>query len=328
MSSTDATRRDGLRIVFAGSPTAAVASLQALLGTGHQLVAVVSRRDSVQGRRRVVASTPVAAAAEAADIPVIKTNRLDEAATTAIAALAPDLGVIVAYGGLVSEPLLSLPRLGWINLHFSLLPRWRGAAPVQRAIMAGDTLTGATVFRLVEDLDAGDVYGRLTERIGGDQTAGMLLETLARRGAGLLVDVVDAIAAGSARPEPQSGAVTLAPRLTVEDGRIDFAATAAAVHNLIRGVSPEPGAFTVVDGSRLKVLQAAVTADAGRLPAGRLELVVRRLLVGTATEPLELITVHPAGKNAMSAVDWWRGRSHHGPVFIDTPAGASSGSDE
>ncbi len=328
MSSTERASSHGLRIVFAGSPNAAVASLQALLASEHRIMAVVSRLDSVQGRRRVIAATPVAAAAQAASIPVIKASRLDDAATTAIAAAAPDLGVIVAYGGLVREPLLSIPRLGWINLHFSLLPRWRGAAPVQRAIMAGDPLTGATVFHLVEELDAGDVYGRLTERIGDEQTAGMLLETLARRGAGLLVDVVDAIAAGSARPEPQSGAVTLAPRLTVEDGRIDFAATAAAVHNLIRGVSPEPGAFTVVNGSRLKVLQAAVAADAGRLPAGRLELVGRRLLVGTATEPLELITVHPAGKNAMSAVDWWRGRSHHGPVFIDTPAGASAGSDE
>ncbi len=308
---------NSLRIVFAGSPAAAVPSLHSLAASDHEIAAVISRVDSVQGRRRLLFPTPVAATAAELGLPIIKTNRLDAAATAAITAAAPDLGVIVAYGGLVREPLLSLPRLGWINLHFSLLPRWRGAAPVQRAIMAGDRTTGAAVFQLVEELDAGDVYGQLTQEIGGEQTAGELLESLALAGADLLVDVVDALAVGSAQAQQQLGTVTVAPRLSVQDGRIDFSASATTVHNLIRGVSPEPGAFTVVEGSRVKILRATIAEDAHPLAAGQLDLIEGRVLAGTATRPIQLVTVHPAGKKAMSATDWWRGRPHGSSVVAD-----------
>ena len=297
-----------LSIVFAGSPAAAVPSLRALTSSDHRIDAVITREDSAQGRRGVLTPTPVATAATDLGLHVIRANRLAGAATDEVASLAPDLGVIVAYGGLVREPLLSTPRLGWINLHFSLLPRWRGAAPVQRAILAGDDLTGASVFQLVPELDAGDVFGALTQPIGALETSGHLLESLADAGAELLVRVVDNLADGTARAQPQEGDVTLAPKLGLEDGRLDWRADAYAVANQVRGVTPEPGAFTTIDGMRVKVLAAMIARDSPRLAPGVLTLDGRRLLAGTATDPLELLEVQPAGKKAMSAADWWRGR--------------------
>lgn len=297
-----------LRLVFAGSPAAAVPSLTTLAESAHEIVGVITREDSPQGRRGVLTPTPVAIEAESRGIRVIRANRLAGAATDVVTEMQPDLGVIVAYGGLVREPLLSTPRLGWINLHFSILPRWRGAAPVQRAIIAGDEITGATVFQLVPELDAGDVFGRMTEPVGAHQTAGNLLGSLAESGAELLVRVVNALADGSARAEPQVGDVTLAPKLTLDDGRIDWTASAQAVHDLIRGVTPEPGAFTTVDGLRLKILEAHIARDVPRVPAGEFVWEGKRVLVGTASEPIELVTVHPAGRKAMDAASWWRGR--------------------
>lgn len=298
-----------LRLVFAGSPDAAVPSLQALIASGHDVVAVLTREDSPQGRRGVLTPTPVALAAEEAGIPVIKANRLAGAATEQIQALAPDLGVIVAYGGLVREPLLTTPRLGWINLHFSTLPRWRGAAPVQHAIIAGDDTTGATVFQLVEQLDAGAILGHVSEPIGAVQTSGHLLQVMSLSGAELLARVVDDLADGTATPVEQVGDVTLAPKLTLDDARIDFTLDAAAVSARIRGVTPEPGAHTTVDGDRLKVLEAAIARDAPRLAPGDIRFEGKRVLVGTATDPLQLITVHPAGRKAMDAGAWLRGRA-------------------
>lgn len=297
-----------MRIVFAGSPAAAVPSLRRLAPTAHEILSVITREDSPQGRRGTLTPTPVADVAGQLGIGVIRANRLAGDATKAVQDLQPDLGVIVAYGGLVREPLLSTPRLGWINLHFSLLPRWRGAAPVQRAIMAGDDVTGATVFQLVAELDAGDVFGRLTEPIGRLQTAGNLLECLSGSGAELLVRVVDALADGTARAEPQQGEVTLAPKLSIADGEIDFGRTAEQVSNLIRGVTPEPGAFTTFDDSRLKVLEAAIAREVPRLAPGEFALAGKAVVVGTATDPIELISVHPAGRKAMDAASWWRGR--------------------
>jgi len=299
-----------LRIVFAGSPAAAVPSLAALAASRHEIVTVLTREDSPQGRRRVMTATPVAETAVGLGLPVLRTNLLREEATRRITALAPDLGVIVAYGALVREPLLSTPRLGWINLHFSLLPRWRGAAPVQRALMAGDESTGAAVFSLVPDLDAGDVFDTFSRPIGPDETAGDLLGALADDGAGLLVEVVDRLADGTAHAVPQSGEVTLAPKLTLADGRIDWSGSARQVYDRIRGVTPEPGAFTTVDGSRLKVLEARLPAsDAPPLPSGSIEARGRQVLIGTASGPIELAVVQLEGRRAMAAADWWRGRS-------------------
>jgi methionyl-tRNA formyltransferase len=302
-----------LSLVFAGSPAAAVPSLLALAGSEHRVATVITREDSPQGRRGVLTETPVARAATELGVPVIRSNRLAGSPTEAVAELAPDLGVIVAYGGLVREPLLSTPRLGWINLHFSLLPRWRGAAPVQRAVIAGDDLTGASVFQLVPELDAGDVFGQLTQPIGALETAGHLLGSLAESGAELLLRVVDNLADGTARAEPQEGDVTFAPKLVLDDGRIDWSADAVTVANLVRGVTPEPGAFTTLDGARLKVLDAAIARDAPQRAAGEFAMEGRRVLVGTATDPIELLTVQPAGKKPMAAADWWRGRPADAP---------------
>lgn len=297
-----------LVIVFAGSPAAAVPSLQALTASRHEVAAVLTREDSAQGRRRELTPTAVAASATDLGLPIIRANRLAGPATEAITELRPDLGVIVAYGGLVREPLLSVPRLGWINLHFSLLPRWRGAAPVQRAIIAGDDVTGASVFQLVPELDAGDVFGQFTQAIGVHETAGHLLDSLAVSGAELLVRVVDAIADGIARAEPQRGDVTLAPKLGLPDAHLDFSDHASTVINRFRGVTPEPGAFTQVDEVRVKVLDAVIVRDEPFIAAGLLELRAGRVLVGTASDPIELVSVHPAGKKPMKAADWWRGR--------------------
>ncbi|MBH0024114.1 methionyl-tRNA formyltransferase [Salinibacterium sp. SWN248] len=303
-----------MRLLFAGSPEVAVPSLDALLNSEHEVAGVLTRTDSPQGRRRVMTPTPVAARAEEAGISVIRANRLDAAAASAITDLTVDLGVIVAYGGLVPASVLTIPRLGWINLHFSLLPQWRGAAPVQRAIMAGDTISGAAVFQLVEQLDAGDVFATMTEPIGAQQTAGSLLQQLSFSGAELLGRVVDSIGAGTATAVPQTGDVTLAPKLSLEDGRIDWTEPAHAVHNRIRGVTPEPGASTTIDGARLKVLEAAIARDVPTLAPGHFDFVGKKVLVGTATEPLELLRVHPEGRKAMDAAAWWRGLNSESEV--------------
>ncbi|WP_353810024.1 methionyl-tRNA formyltransferase [Agromyces sp. SYSU T00194] len=299
-----------MRIVYAGTPAVAVPALEALAASGHDVVGVVTREDAPLGRRRVLTPSPVAAAAERLGIPVVKANRLDDDATARITAMDAELGVIVAYGGLVREPLLSAPRHGWVNLHFSLLPAWRGAAPVQRALMAGDRETGASVFRLVPALDAGDVLVERRTAIGDEETAGALLDRLATEQAGLVVEAADAIAAGTAVARPQAGEPTFAPKLGLADGRLDWSEPAVRVLDRYRGVTPEPGAHTEVDGARLKVLELAADAgDAEPLPPGRIALVGRRALVGTGTGPLRLVRVQPAGGKAMAAADWVRGRA-------------------
>lgn len=306
-----------MRIVFAGTPAPAVPSLTALAASAHEVVGVVTRTDAPLGRKRVLTPSPVAQAAGDLGLPVIKADRLDADATAAISSLAPDLGVIVAYGGLVREPLLSTPRHGWINLHFSLLPRWRGAAPVQHALIAGDRTTGAAVFQLVPALDAGDVFAELRYDVPREATAGEVLGTLAELGAGLLTGVVDDIAAGTAVATPQRGEATLAPKLTLADGALDLTAPAAVVIDRYRGTTPEPGAHLLVDGHRLKVLAALrgpdTAPDAGVLAPGEFGLSGRDVLVGAGEGTVLLKTVQPAGKGAMPAADWWRGRRGEAP---------------
>ncbi|MFN8085579.1 MAG: methionyl-tRNA formyltransferase [Microbacterium sp.] len=295
-----------MRIVFAGTPAPAVPSLRALAASAHEVVGVVTRADAPIGRKRVLTPSPVAQAAGELGLPIIKADRLDAAATEEITALGADLGVIVAYGGLVREPLLSTPTHGWINLHFSLLPRWRGAAPVQRALIAGDRTTGAAVFQLVPQLDAGDVYAQLRYDIPRGATAGEVLDALAERGAALIAGVVDDIASGGAHALPQTGEPTLAPKLTLADGALDLEDPADAVLDRYRGTTPEPGAHVVVDGQRLKVL-AALRGPDEPLDAGAFAAVGRDILLGTGEGTLLVKTVQPAGKGPMAAADWWRG---------------------
>lgn len=301
-----------MRLVFAGTPAVAVPTLRAL-ARAHEVAAVVTRPDAPLGRKRVLTPSPVAQAAAELDIPVIKAARLDDDATAAITALGAELGVIVAYGGLVREPLLSAPAHGWINLHFSLLPRWRGAAPVQRALIAGDAPLGVSVFQLVPALDAGDVFAMQTVAVPDHATADDALETLAVAGAAVTAQVVEDIAAGTAVAAPQIGEPTTAAKLILEDGLLRWDAPLAEVYARFRGVTPEPGAHTSIEGARLKILEAAPSSHDTPAPApGEIVAIKGALLIGTATDPLEVRRVQPAGRAAMNAGDWWRGlRDQH-----------------
>lgn len=297
-----------MRLVFAGTPSAAVPTLRRLAAE-HDIAAVVTRPDAPLGRKRVLTPSPVAQVAEELGLPVIRAARLDDDATAAISALGAELGVIVAYGGLVREPLLSAPAKGWINLHFSLLPRWRGAAPVQRALINGDAELGASVFQLVPALDAGDVFASRAVEVPAEATADAALEVLAAEGAELTAEVVAAIADGTARSEPQRGEPTLAPKLTLDDGLLDWTEPLDVLFARFRGVTPEPGAHTTVGGLRLKILDAAPAGTDDHLPLdpGAIAATKSGLLIGTASTPLSVTRVQPAGKGAMNAVDWWRG---------------------
>jgi methionyl-tRNA formyltransferase len=307
-----------MRLVVAGSPAAAVSTLRRLAASDHEIAAVLTRPPTPQGRKRVLTPTPVAQVASELGLPVIEASCVDDEVTARIADLGVDLGVIVAYGALLRRPALDAPRLGWVNLHFSDLPAYRGAAPVQRAVMAGATTTAATVFQLVEALDAGPVFASEPFTIDPEATSGDVLAAMADTGADLVLRVVDGIAAGTAVATDQVGEATTAPKLTLEDGRTDFTAPAAVVHARLRGVTPEPGAFALLGENRVKLLRAdRLGADRLRpggagesappLAPGALRLVDGVLLVGTADEPLELREVQPAGKKAMDAAAWARG---------------------
>lgn len=297
-----------MRLVFAGTPEPAVPSLRLLAASEHDIAAVVTRPDAPVGRKRVVTPSPVARAADELGIPVVKAWKLDDEATAQISALDAELGVIVAYGGLVREPLLSAPAQGWINLHFSLLPRWRGAAPVQHALIAGDAETGAAVFRLVPELDAGDVFDMRRYRIPSHADAGEVLADLAGLGAELLRDTVAGIEDGSATTRPQEGEVTVAPKLAGEDGRVDWSHPAEGVVDRVRGVTPEPGAFTTVAGDRVKILDVRLPSEHVSLAQGEVALRGRDVYVGTATHAILVRRVQPAGRQPMAAADWWRGQ--------------------
>lgn len=295
-----------MRLVYAGTPQVAVPTLDALVRSGHEVVAVVTRPDAPIGRKRVLTPSPVAARAHELGLDVIKAARLGDAETEAIAALQPDLGVVVAYGGLIRRPLLETPAHGWINLHFSLLPRWRGAAPAQRSVLSGESVTGVSVFRLDEGLDTGPLYVSREVAIDPDETSGELLERLAESGPVDVLAAIDAIASGIA-PTPQVGEATHAAKLTVDDGRIDWAQSARLVSARIRGATPEPGAWTTLGGERFKVHRARLTDVAAGGEAGRVRLDGGRVLVDTADDAIELVTVQAPGKRAMSAGDWARG---------------------
>ena len=296
-----------MRVLFAGTPTVAVPSLNALIEAGFDVVAVLTRPDAPIGRKRVLTPSPVAARAAELGIEVIRAARVDAEATASIAAVNPDVAAIVAYGGLVPPAALAIPRHGWINLHFSLLPAWRGAAPVQRSVMAGDDVTGAVTFRLEEGLDTGPVYGTLTETVGPDDTAGELLERLSHSGAVLLAQTLSAIEAGKASPQPQSGDVSLAPKLTLEDGRLNWGHPALALGRQARGVTPEPGAWTMLHGQRVKLEPLRLRPDVSGLAPGSMAVEGKSVLVGTGSHAVELTRIQPAGKKMMSAADWARG---------------------
>jgi len=296
-----------VRVVFAGTPETAVPSLDALAGSRHDVVAVVTRPDAPSGRGKKLTPSPVALrAAELAIETLQPRNPREEDFVTRLTEIAPDCCPVVAYGALLPQQVLDIPRFGWVNLHFSLLPAWRGAAPVQHAILAGDVVTGATTFRIVLELDAGPTYAMISEPIRPDDTAGNLLGRLAVSGARLLVDTLDGIEAGTLQSRPQPLAETsYASKITVEDARIDWSRPAEQIDRLIRACTPAPGAWTTAHGERLKIDSVRLTER--DLPAGALEVGKQSVLVGTGSRALELLEVQPQGKRSMPAADWARG---------------------
>ncbi|GAA1906411.1 methionyl-tRNA formyltransferase [Lapillicoccus jejuensis] len=298
-----------MRLVFAGTPEVAVPSLDALVASSHEVVGVVTRPDAPAGRGRTLVASPVRRRAEELGLPVLTPRRPSEPDfQEALRALAPDVCPVVAYGALVPRSALDIPRLGWVNLHFSLLPAWRGAAPVQHAVMAGDEVTGATTFLLEEGLDTGPVLGMMTEQVHSRDTSGDLLDRLATAGAGLLVASLDGLGSGDIVPREQPGeGVSLAPKITVEDARIDWGVPGFVVDRRVRGCTPAPGAWTTFRDARLGLDPVTPLTDADPLAPGELRVTKREVLVGTATGPVRLGTVRPVGKKPMPAPDWARG---------------------
>jgi methionyl-tRNA formyltransferase len=296
-----------MKVLFAGTPAVAVPSLDALVKAGFDVVAVLTRPDAPLGRKRVLTPSPVAARAAELGIDLIRATRVDDAVTAQIAAAKPDVAAIVAYGGLIPRGALDVPPHGWINLHFSLLPAWRGAAPVQRAVMAGDDVTGAVTFLLEEGLDTGPVFGTLTESVGPNDTSGALLERLSHSGAMLLAQTLSAVEAGRAAPQPQAGDISLAPKLTIDDGRLDWTQPALAIGRRARGVTPEPGAWTTLEGQRVKLEPVLLRPGTPGLEPGAVRLEGKNVLVGTGSHAVELTRIQPAGKKMMAAADWARG---------------------
>ena len=299
-----------MRLVFAGTPAVALPSLDALLASAHEVVAVVTRPDAPAGRGRRIVASPVGERAREAGLEVLTPARPREPEfLDRLRALAPDCCPVVAYGALVPPAALEIPAHGWVNLHFSLLPAWRGAAPVQHAVLHGDEVTGASTFRLEEGLDTGPVYGVLTETVRPDDTSGDLLERLAHAGAGLLVATLDGIESGELTPKPQPAeGVSLAPKLTVDDVRVDWSAPALRVDRLVRAATPAPGAWTTFRDRRLKLGPVRPAAHPDPLAPGALRDLGRDgVLAGTATGPVLLQRVQPEGKPLMAAADWARG---------------------
>ncbi|MFC1407683.1 methionyl-tRNA formyltransferase [Streptacidiphilus sp. N1-12] len=297
-----------MKLVFAGTPEPALPALEALIASGHEVAAVVTRPDAPAGRGRKLVASPVAQLAEQAGIEVLKPGRPREPEfLERLAAIAPDCCPVVAYGALLPKAALDIPRHGWVNLHFSLLPAWRGAAPVQHAVMAGDEVTGASTFLIEEGLDSGPVYGTVTELVRRDDTSGDLLERLSHSGARLLLATMDGIEAGTleARPQPADG-ISLAPKISVEDARVDWTAPALRVDRVIRGCSPAPGAWTLFRGERLKLGPVRIAAGL-MLEPGELSVTKNAVRVGTGSHAIELGEVQPQGKKRMSAGDWARG---------------------
>ncbi|MGN7249233.1 methionyl-tRNA formyltransferase [Janibacter anophelis] len=296
-----------MRLIFAGTPQVAVPSLRALLDSDHEVVAVVTRPDARVGRGRRLEPSPVKVVAEEAGLEVLTpASPKDPDFVARITDLAPDCCPVVAYGALLPAEVLDIPVHGWVNLHFSLLPAWRGAAPAQRALMAGDEITGASTFVIETGLDTGPVLGTMTERIRPDDTSGTLLDRLADAGAPLLVATMDGLAGGDLEPQPQpSDGVSHAPKITVDDARVEWAHPALAVDRLVRGCTPAPGAWTTFRGERLKLGPVTITDEA--LPAGTIDARKREVLVGTADRAVRLGDVTPLGKRPMPASDWARG---------------------
>ncbi|MGH9159598.1 MAG: methionyl-tRNA formyltransferase [Vicinamibacteraceae bacterium] len=300
-----------LRIVFFGTPRFAVPTLEGLLQAPHQVVGVVTQPDRPRGRGHIVQHSPIKTLALAHHLPIWQPDTLkDEGFLTLVRSAEPDLGVVAAYGKLLPDVLLAIPRLGLINVHASLLPRYRGASPIQRAVLAGDAETGVTIMRVVSALDAGPSLAQQRQPIGPDDTSGDVEHALATIGASLLRETVDRLAAGAVRETPQDEAqATYAPRLRKEEGLIDWSRPAQAVHNHVRAMQPWPGAFSFVQGQRLMVkrTQRAAPIDAAAGTIVEADRDVLRVAAGGGTS-LRVLEVQAEGRRAMTARDFLAGR--------------------
>jgi methionyl-tRNA formyltransferase len=299
-----------VRLVFAGTPEPALPALHRLIDSPrHQVVAVLTRPDAAAGRHRKPEPSPVAREALDRGIPVLRPARPNSPEFVAeLSEFAPQCCAVVAYGALLRDDLLAVPPQGWINLHFSLLPAWRGAAPVQAAIAAGDTITGATTFQIEPSLDSGPVYGVVTETIRPTDTAGDLLERLAHSGAALLSATLDGVADGTLMPRPQpADGVSIAPKITVEQARVRWDLPAPVVERRIRAVTPNPGAWTLIGDLRIKLGPVDLDQAPKPLSPGVIHVDRHSVWIGTGTEPVRLGQIQPPGKKLMNAVDWARG---------------------
>lgn len=310
-----------MRIIFAGTPEPAVVALEKLLASSHEVVAVITRPDAKKGRGRSLHPSPVKALAQEHGIEVLTPTTLRPGSEDGdnlrerLAELQPEAIPVVAYGNLISKDLLDVARHGWVNLHFSLLPAWRGAAPVQAAIAAGDDITGASTFRIEEGLDTGPVFGTVTEGITGTDTADDLLTRLAYSGADLLVATMDGLEAGTLEPQAQSGEATYAPKISTAAARIDWAQPAFAIDRHIRAHTPGPGAWTLLDDARLKLGPVSLTEGIGKqLHPGEALISKDAVYIGTATQPVQLDRIQPPGKKMMNAADWARGLGKNAEV--------------
>lgn len=308
-----------MRLVFAGTPDVAVPTLKELIDSdGHEVVGVITRPDTTAGRGRKVVRSDVGVLADQHGIEVITPQRMgDPEVAEALSRWNADLGVVVAYGGLIPQRVLDLLPHGWVNLHFSILPAWRGAAPVQASIAAGDEYTGASVFLLEAGLDTGPVYGTLTERIGDSDTSGDLLDRLAISGAGLAKAVVDGLDAGELMPVPQEhDGVSHAAKITTDDARVTWNLPSHIIGRTVRAHTPAPGAWTMLGDARIKLGPLTPVDDDPAIPAalppGVLGVTKKSVYVGTASGAVRLSTVQAPGKKAMNAADWARGSRFDG----------------
>lgn len=297
-----------MKVLYAGTPELAVAPLNALLKAGHEIVAVLTREDAPVGRKKVLTPSPVAQRAQELGLPVIKANRWDDETHTAVAATGAEIAAVVAFGVLLPQRALDILPHGWINLHFSALPAWRGAAPVQRALIAGESEIFSNTFRIEAGLDTGPVFRQESTPVGELDTAGDILNRLADTGGALLSATFADIAEG-ATGQPQTGQATHAAKLTIADGKIDFSRTTDELLAQVRGVTPEPGAWAELDGARFKIgMLRRSEAPALGLP-GTVHLAGKKPVVTCGDGCLEFTQVQPAGKKMMNAADWARGQS-------------------
>lgn len=298
-----------MKLLFAGTPDAAVPSLEALIASNHEIVGVITQPPAPAGRGRQLMPSAIHQVATARSLDVYTfTDINDEESREVLTSLDFDAVAVVAYGQLLKPATLELARLGWINLHFSLLPAWRGAAPVQRAIMAGDDVTGATTFLLNAGMDTGAILGQMPVEIGSSETAGELLKRLSLEGAGLLVATFDAIESGVASPREQSAdGVSMAPKITVSEVNLKWHHPALGISRWVRGATPEPGAWTTFAGQRIGIAPVELVPEVTDLAPGELRVSKSEVLVGTGSHAVRLTQVKPAGKGWMAAADWARG---------------------